>query len=743
MIFLPEHAPFIGGEIRFIRQLSATILVLVLTSGTAPSNLSAQHAQELSTADGLEVPRSTDRIHLGDSPTASTLGAFTEAARLDEKPGGESGPILSGATASAKAESSAIFQVVAKEAAMRSKRIRHFDMREQMTRLILLASTAFLSACATPASVTETTSAAAEPAAGATTEGKRLAALFEAYDAAQLELSPTTKAYRGIIDEDYGRWSDLSDEAEARRQALDVATLAQMRATIDPSGLSPADRLSYELFENMVARGTAAYEFRENRYLFDQMNGLQSFVPSFLINIHRVTDRPTAQAYINRLRSADTLIDEALAEASERAAAGVLPPRWVYSYVINDARNLITGAPFEQGKDSPLFADLKQKVGTLDIPPAEKEQLITEGRAALLEDVAPAYRRLIALMQVQQSAAPTDDGIWRLPRGNEYYTERLANYTTTDLTADEIHAIGLREVARIHDQMRDIMQQVGFKGTLQEFFGHLRTDPRYFYDSREAYLADVAEKLKAMEAALPGYFNTLPQSELVVKPVEAFREQSAGKAFYQRPAPDGSRPGIYYVNLYNLRDMSRTELEALAYHEGLPGHHLQLAIQSQLGDVPAFRRFGGVTAYSEGWGLYSEELGKDMGFYTDPYSDFGRLGMELWRAARLVVDTGLHDKRWSREQAIDWLQTNTPNPEGDVRKAIERYIVYPGQATAYMIGKLKIMELRERSREALGKAFDIGDFHDVVLLSGPLPLEVLESRVDAWITRGGGPPRQD
>ena len=243
-----------------------------------------------------------------------------------------------------------------------------------------------------------------------------------------------------------------------------------------------------------------------------------------------------------------------------------------------------------------------------------------------------------------------------------------------------------------------------------------------------------------MERKLPEYFGVLPSDPMVIKPVEAFREESAGKAFYQRPAPDGSRPGTYYVNLYNLKDMSKNELEALAYHEALPGHHLQLSIQTQLGDLPAFRRFGGVTAYSEGWGLYSEELGKDMGFYTDPYSDFGRLGMELWRAARLVVDTGLHHKRWTREEAIDYLRQNTPNPEGDIEKAIERYIVYPGQATAYMIGKLKILELREQAREELGDAFDIRGFHDAILTSGPVPLDILEENVEAWVEsvqRGG------
>ena len=600
-------------------------------------------------------------------------------------------------------------------------------------RIILLCSTALLAACTTSTPTMDApvaSSAATKPS----DESARLAALFEDYDAAQLAMSPIAKAYRGIVDEDYDNWGEITDAAAAEEQALDVATLARMRAEFDRAELSAEDQLSYDLFEAMVRRGTEAYEFRENDFLFDQMNGLQSFVPSFLINIHRVSDRATAQDYINRLRTVDTFMDQAIAESVERATAGVMPPRWVYAYVISDAKNVVTGAPFETGEDSPIFADLKDKVAALEISAEEKQQLIADGRAALLDDLGPAYRRLIAEMERQQAVAPTDDGIWRLPRGADYYAERLSNYTTTDLTADEIHSLGLREVARIHTEMRAITNQVGFEGSLQEFFAHLRESDQYYYDTREAYLADVDRVLSAMEAELPRYFHTLPKADLRVKPVEEFREQSAGKAFYQSPTPDGSRPGTYYVNLYNLRDMSKTELEALAYHEGVPGHHLQRAVQTELGDVPPFRRFGGVTAYTEGWGLYSEELGKDMGFYTDPYSDFGRLGMELWRAARLVVDTGIHHKRWSREEAIDWLQTNTPNPEGDVRKAIERYIVYPGQATAYMIGKLKIMELRERARQALGSDFDMRDFHDVVLLSGPVPLDILERRVDAWIS---------
>ncbi|MDC8753668.1 DUF885 domain-containing protein [Erythrobacter sp. sf7] len=552
--------------------------------------------------------------------------------------------------------------------------------------------------------------------------------LFAAYEAATLALSPQTKAYRGIRDADYGKWNDPSDEAEARADALLDATLATMRVRFDPASLDPQQALSYRLFEAMAARRASLRPYRDYGYIFDQMNGAQSDLPAFLINIHRVSTVTDAEAYRARIAGLGPLIDALTAQSRERADKGVMPPRWVYAYVISDIQNLL-----DAGNNNAVLEDFAKKVAALDIAGEQKAALDAGAVAAWEASAAPAYGRLLAEMQRQQAIAPTDDGVWRFAEGDKYYAALLKNYTTTGLTADEIHAIGLREVDRIHGEMRAIMAKVGFDGTLQEFFAFTRDDPRFFHTSREDYLADAEAHLAQMTARLPEFFATLPKDPLVIKPVEAFREKSAGKAFYQSPAPDGSRPGTYYVNLYNLRDMSKNELEALAYHEGLPGHHLQRSIQTGLGDLPAFRRFGGVTAYSEGWGLYSEELGKDMGFYTDPYSDFGRLGMELWRAGRLVVDTGLHHKRWSREEAIGWLTENTPNPPGDIEKAIERYIVYPGQATAYMIGKLKIMELRSKAQAELGTKFDIREFHDTILTSGPVPLSIMEENVAHWI----------
>ena len=406
--------------------------------------------------------------------------------------------------------------------------------------------------------------------------------------------------------------------------------------------------------------------------------------------------------------------------------------------MIETARNIITGAPFDDsGADSPLMADIRGKIAALELDEAESSRLLSEAEAALVEVVGPAYQRVIALFEEQAAAATEDDGVWKHPDGGEYYNHLLNGYTTMDLSAEEIHQLGLQEVDRIHGEMRAIMAEVGFEGSLQDFFDFMRTDSQFYYENtdegRERYLSEATALIDTMRETLPQMFHTFPQADLEVRRVEAFREASAGKAFYQRPAPNGTRPGVYYANLRDMADMPTYQMEALAYHEGIPGHHMQLAIMQELQDVPAFRRFGGYTAYTEGWGLYSEYLPLEFGYYSDPYSNFGRLAMELWRACRLVVDTGLHYHQWDRERAVQYLLENTPNPEGDSRAAIDRYIVYPGQATAYKIGMLEILRLRTVAEEELGEAYDIRDFHDVVLTQGAMPLAVLEERVEAWI----------
>ena len=584
---------------------------------------------------------------------------------------------------------------------------------------------------------TAQTTATAPTAAAEVDQNAAIAAFFEEYDAQQLALSPLSKSYRGIKDSDYGRWDDFTTASEARANDAARSALKEMRTRFDPAQLTPENRLSYRLFEKRAERSEAAVKYNDYGYVFDQMNGAQSELPAFLINIHRVDNKSDARAYVSRLFGIGPGMSQAIEQAKARAAQGIMPPKWVYPYVINDARNVITGAPFDSGPDAPLFADFKGKVGKLNISQIERDLLVADAAQALSSAVKPAYEALISEMTAQEKVAGTDDGVWRFRDGAGYYAERLANYTTTNMTPEQIHQLGLAQVARIHKEMGVVQKKMGVKGDLQAYFNYMRTEPKFYApetaEGRALYLSETQKANDAITPLLPKWFGTLPQAPLVVKPVEAFREKSAGKAFYQRPAPDGSRPGTYYANLYKMADMPLTEVEALFYHEGVPGHHLQLAIQTELKGVPAFRKFGGVTAYSEGWGLYSEKLAKDMGLYTDPARDFGRLQLELHRAIRLVVDSGLHYKRWSRETAIKYVEDNSADAPGGIVKAIERYIIYPGQATAYMVGRLKISELRDKAQKALGKKFDIRGFHDTVLKSGPVPLDVLEEQVDAWI----------
>ena len=624
-------------------------------------------------------------------------------------------------------------------------------MRVATTAIALL----FLSgavACTPGTSSNETTDtaphaeASTEPALDPAKEAEtaRLNAWFETKYQEAISRSPMRATFLGSR-ENYDKWDDVSYAAWDAEMEIQRANVAEMRELFDPEALTAQGQLSFRLAEYELERDEISNKWRGYNYTFSQMRGAHAGVASFLIGQHKVTSKADAEAYISRLAGVSTYLGQHLANAKASAERGIRPPLFVYDFVIEGAGNVVDGYPFEgvgPESPSPLYADFTSKTDALvtngTITQDEADQLNFEARGALLDHVYPTYFELITWVYEDKAKATSDDGAWKHEGGAEYYNDRLSLMTTTDMSADEIHQLGLAEVDRIHGEMRAIMAQVGFEGTLQDFFDFTRTDPQFFKpntdEGKAEYLAEATEMIDTMRDALPSVFNTFPKAEMVVKAVEPFREKAAGKAFYQRPAPDGSRPGVYYANLYRMEDMPLYQMEALAYHEGIPGHHMQLAISQELTGIPKFRKYGGFTAYTEGWGLYSEFLPKEMGFYSDPYSDFGRLAMELWRAARLVVDTGLHEKKWTREEAIEYLLTNTPNPEGDCRKAIERYIVMPGQATAYKIGMLKILELREEARERLGDAFDIRDFHDVILKDGPVPLQILEENVEAWIT---------
>lgn len=560
--------------------------------------------------------------------------------------------------------------------------------------------------------------------------------LDEVY-AADLATNPVRQHYQGIKDQQE-KWTLTTPEyRQARREAANKA-LQEMKAQFSLDTLDAQGRLNYLLFADKVNRMNDGYRWRHHGYGITQMHGTHAWIPSFLINVHQIENVVDAKAYIQRLRGVGAVVDVALKEMNESYERGVLPPAFVFPMVIDDCKNLLKGAPFDDSAPGPWLHDIQTKLGALDLPEDTIRALEADAIAAIQEHVGPAYTKLLESLTRLHKEATDTDGVWKLPDGDAYYAYRLQQTTTTDMSAEEIHQIGLDEVARIHTEMRAIQNTVGFEGTLSAFFEHLRTDPKYFYpntaEGKAQYIQEAETLIRTIEAKLPEYFITTPKAPLSVKAVEAYREKSAGKAFYSRGTPDGSRPGTYYANLYDMNSMPIYQMEALAYHEGIPGHHQQNSIAQEIEGIARFRQFSGYTAYGEGWGLYSEYVPKEMGFYQDPYSDFGRLAMELWRACRLVVDTGIHAKKWTREEAIDYLMNHTPNPKRDAVKAIERYIVMPGQATGYKVGMLKILALRAKAKTTLGDAFDIREFHEVVLTNGPVPLDVLTQLVDEWIS---------
>ncbi|MBE9540329.1 MAG: DUF885 domain-containing protein [Proteobacteria bacterium] len=557
--------------------------------------------------------------------------------------------------------------------------------------------------------------------------------------ALDMDRAPFTASYRGIKTQ-HDKWNSAAEAHLEETRQINEMRLLQL-AIFDKKQMDKSSGLSWDLYRAQLQRSIASDEFRHHKFVIHQFRGPHTQAASNLINIHTVSDLADAQAYIGRLNNIGPWFDQVIEQMRIRREKNLLLADWQYPQMIQASKNIITGAPYDiEGGDSTLWVDFQAKVAKLDIDDQQRAELLADAKKAMVDVVKPAYLRLIAELEVQAAIAPDADGVWKFDKGDEFYAERLQWYTTTELSADEIHAIGLREVARLHEEMKAIMAEVGFEGSLAEFLVFMREDQQFYYpdtdEGRAAYLAEAVRIIDTMRTRLPEVFGILPKSELIVKRVEAFREQSAGKAFYQGPPADGSRPGIFYANLYAMADMPKYQMEALAYHEGLPGHHMQVAISTELEGVPEFQKYTTFTAYSEGWGLYTEQLGKEMGFYEDPYSNFGRLAMELWRACRLVVDTGIHAKHWTREEAIAYLVENTPNSVGDSTKAIERYIAMPGQATAYMIGKLKIIDLREKARAALGDNFDIRQFHDEVLKDGRLPLSLLEQKVDGLIEAG-------
>ena len=574
------------------------------------------------------------------------------------------------------------------------------------------------------------------------TETDRLYAFFqEAFDD-ELARSPLSQTYYGMTDdlEAYGQWDDVSEESYRASLQREADRMRRMNEEFDYEALTEQAQVSWRFAEFIAANNQQQSEFWDHGYIFTQFFGPHSDMPSFMIGYHAVQTPEHAEAYISRLNGMGDRLNALAAQADARAEQGVLPPAFAFQVITDTARGFVTGAPFDDsGEDSPLLADFRRKIEPLEISDADKQALVDRAIEALTTRVGPAYQDFLAMMERHaEIVGDRAEGAWSLPEGEAFYTSQLQNYTTrTDMTAEDIHQIGLSEIERIHAEMRAIQEQVGFEGSLRDFFDHLRESEEFYYPStdegRQRYLDEATTMIDQMMEAAPDYFGRLPTAPLEVRAVEQYRIETATGAFYETGSFDGSRPGRYYVNLQHMDAQPVYQMESLAYHEGAPGHHFQLSLAQELEDAPMFQRTTWYSAYGEGWALYSERLGKDMGFFTDPYQDFGRLSYEVFRASRLVVDTGIHHYQWDEQQAIDFMMETTPMPLGDITPEVRRYMVWPGQAVSYKIGMNTIIDLRQRTMDALGDDFDWGEFHDVILSNGSVPLTLLEENIDTYI----------
>lgn len=567
---------------------------------------------------------------------------------------------------------------------------------------------------------------------------------FDARYEEELQFSPVQLSFLGRKERN-NELGSFSYAAFTEQLAWKKQTVEELRQLYDYASLTPAEQISYDIWVYQYEQAAASAEYFYSGLSFDQMSGIQSFIPTFLINFHRVEDEEDLRGYIARIKDVAPRMQEMLETAQKSADAGVVSPGFALDGVIEQASAIIDGHPFTENsiKDSDLWADFQQETQAL----VEQQKLTQEVADALMQDAKsalkkhflPTYQTIIAWAETQKDRAPDIvTGVGSQPNGAAYYTHRLATQTTTSLTADEIHQLGLDEIQRLRKEMQSIMDEVNFDGDLAAFFQHVRDGKWNYYpdtdEGRKAYITDASAAIENIKSQLPKFFGLMPKADLVVKRVEAFREQDGAAQHYYPGTPDGSRAGTYYAHLSDMRAMPKNQLEVIAYHEGLPGHHMQISIAQELRDVPKFRTQAGFTAYSEGWALYSEVLAKEIpGTYIDPYNRFGQLTSEIWRAIRLVVDTGLHAKGWTEQQAIDYFMQNSPEPLESVTSEIRRYIVMPGQATSYKIGMLKIQELRHRAENALGDQFDIRSFHDAVLGGGAMPLPILERAIDQWI----------
>ena len=620
-------------------------------------------------------------------------------------------------------------------------------MQTTLVKLLLSAIVAllFLTACQKEKAIESHSTTSAEVSINASTseaETQRLNAWFDERYEESIQFSPATLTFLGRK-EKYDQFDQIGEAAAREQLAWRVATVEKMRSNFDYDKLTLAGKESYDLWVFETEEAKADMEFIHHGYLFGELGGPEGQFPTFLINFHKVDTEEDMQAYISRISEVARAMNQIRDMGITAAKQGIRPPQFAFDTAMKRATKVITGLPFNGETDSPLLADAKRKIQSLvessAIDEAKSTQMLDQATQALTNDFLPSFEAYIDWLKTEKPKADkVANGVSALPNGEAYYNRQLATYTTLPLTADDVHKLGLSEVARIKGEMKAIKDKLKFDGDLVKFFEFIRTDSQFYYpntnEGRESYLSQTRNYLTEIDKQLPEFFGRLPKAGLEVKRVEEFREVDGGAQHYMPGTPDGSRNGVYYVHMSDMSAYSKTDMETVAYHEASPGHHMQISIAQELTDVPVFRTQANFSVYSEGWALYSEKLAKEMGQFKDPYMDFGRLTAEMWRAIRLVVDTGLHTKGWTQEQAVQYFFDNSAIPEGAVRSEVRRYITTPGQATSYKVGMLKIEELRTRAETMLDADFDIRGFHDVVLGGGALPLPLLESRVNNWIS---------
>ena len=556
-----------------------------------------------------------------------------------------------------------------------------------------------------------------------------LNALVEEYFERQLELSPMNATAIGDT-----RYDDRLDESTSpgfREKQLGIERAFLDRARrIDAAQLSPAARITYEIFATEREQALAGQKFHEEYMPLNQMSGLPMDLAVYGSGSGPQPFKTANdyQRFIARMRQFPRWVDGAIAQMRTGMSAGITLPKPAVAKVVPQLRGIVTATPEES-----IFWD-PVKTMPAEIPAAERQRISRAYATALSQEVLPAYTRLADFFERDYLPAARSTVGWSdLPDGAAWYRWRIRGATTMDLPPEQIHELGLREVARIRAEMLAVKEQVGFKGDLDAFFKHLEDDPQFYFNSEQELLDAYRDVKRRIDALLPKLFSDFPKADYEIRPVEAFRAASAAGGSYQAPSADGTRPGIFYINTHNLRAQPRFGLETLSLHEAAPGHHFQIAIQQELTGLPRFRRFNNYVSYAEGWALYAESLGKELGVFTDPYQWYGRLSDEMLRAMRLVVDTGLHSKGWTREQSIRYMLDNSSMAESDVTAEVERYIVWPGQALGYKLGQLHITELRAKAQAELGAKFDVREFHSQVLRDGAVPMDVLTAKIDRWI----------